>query len=673
MPSFNAPTNGGTVSASNGNDVVTGSAVDDILRGLGGNDLINGADGNDTIFGDGLISYAAAFNTVGYATLAYAGTATPTGNGLSFASLGNTGTQSVWQIRNSSTVDRVVTLKSASQGVGNNGAFSYTVIIPALSDVVLPSNNLGSHKLFLDGKQLDTKAAGTQVFNATAMVATSDGNDTINGGNGNDTLDGGGGSDIVHGNNGDDTITGGKGDDSLFGDAGDDTFLADVSSTGDKYDGGVGIDTFKIDGTSVQGVGQLIDLVAGPNSRGDTFISIENIIGGTSDDTFRGTDDANSLWGNAGNDVLEGRGGNDSLFGGLGNDTLSGSDGDDALDGGAGDDVLDGGTGNDRLVASIGNDKLSGGDGADALFAGEGNDSVDGGAGNDVLYGDAGNDTLTGGLGHDRITGGAGADAINGNDGVDTADYRHSAVGVDVSLMRGTGLLGDAEGDTLQFVENLSGSAFADVLTGDNGANRITGMSGEDKIYGMGGNDYIATGGGYDYVDGGDGVDTVTYEDSWDHVVVNLTTGKNQYGEASRDVLINVENIVGSVYNDTITGDAAANRLTGGEGADVLNGMAGIDYLYGEDGNDSLTGGSEADVFVFELGFGDDTVTDFWAGAGRTDRMWFQSNGTLSPASASWHAADTAAGAVITVDGQGSVTLLGVHLAQLHTDDFIFT
>jgi Ca2+-binding RTX toxin-like protein len=225
----------------------------------------------------------------------------------------------------------------------------------------------------------------------------------------------------------------------------------------------------------------------------------------------------------------------------------------------------------------------------------------------------------------------------------------------------------------LQFIENLSGSAFADILTGDNGANRITGMSGEDKIYGMGGNDYIATGGGYDYVDGGDGIDTVTYEDSWDRVVVNLTTGKNQYGEASRDVLLNVENIVGSIYNDTITGDAGANRLTGGDGDDALNGMAGIDYLYGGNGNDRMTGGTEADVFVFNAGFGNDTITDFWAGAGRTDRIWLQGADVANQASPTWSVADSSAGAVITIDGHGTITLTGVAVAQLQLDDFIFS
>ena len=273
------------------------------------------------------------------------------------------------------------------------------------------------------------------------------------------------------------------------------------------------------------------------------------------------------------------------------------------------------------------------------------------------------------GIGNDRLTGGKGADVINGADGTDTADYRHSDGGVDVSIVRGTGLLADAEGDTLFFIENLSGSAFADTLVGDDGVNRLTGMSGEDKLFGLGGNDYIATGGGYDFVDGGDGIDTVTYEDSWDHVIINLTTGVNKYGEASRDVLVNVENIIGSTFDDTITGDAGANRLTGNDGNDVLNGMGGNDYLYGSNGQDTMTGGAGADVFVFNAGFGQDTITDFWAGAGRTDRIWLQGFGT-APA---YTVADTAAGVVLTIAGTDTLTLTGVHLPQLNADDFIFS
>ena len=184
-----------------------------------------------------------------------------------------------------------------------------------MSDVVLPSNKTGTSKLFFGGKQIDVKASGTQAFNTAATMAVIDGNDNLNGGNGNDTIDGGGGSDVIHGGEGNDIVTGGQGDDVMFGDAGNDTFLAEWSVTGDKYDGGEGIDTFKVDGTEVQGYAQEIDLATGTNNWGDSFTSIENLIGGTANDKFYGTEGDNAFWGKGGNDVLEGRGGNDSLYG----------------------------------------------------------------------------------------------------------------------------------------------------------------------------------------------------------------------------------------------------------------------------------------------------------------------------------------------------------------------
>jgi Ca2+-binding RTX toxin-like protein len=656
MAILNSPASGGTVAGTGLADTITGSNANDVLIGAGGNDIISGGAGNDTIYGDGSISYAQAFATAGYVLTSYTGNVT-SNTGLQLTSLGQYQGQTVWRIRNSDdATSRTVTLSSTSNGSGNGGSFSQVLTIPANSELIVLSNNMGSHRLILNGRQIDVRASTGSDFSAngivTGMIEGEDsisggdgddtidgggGNDEIDGGNGNDTLRGGAGNDSIRGGDGDDIITGGLGDDALFGGAGNDTFLVEWSVNGDFYDGGDGIDTFRIGGEELQTYAQEIDLIAGTNNWGDRFVSIENIVGGTANDKFWGTDGVNLLQGGEGDDLLDGRGGDDRLEGQLGNDTIYG------------------------------------GLGADLVYGGDGDDHIDGGADNDVLYGDAGADTIFGNTGNDRLTGGAGADVLDGGDGVDTADYRRSDVGVDVSLVRGTGLFGDAEGDTLVAIENLSGSAFADILTGDDGPNRLTGMSGEDRLFGMGGNDYIATGGGYDYVDGGDGIDTVTYEDSWDRVVVNLTTGRNQYGEASRDVLVNVENIVGSAFNDTITGDAGANRLTGGDGDDALNGMGGNDYLFGNAGADTLTGGEGADVFVFNAGFGDDTISDFWAGAGRTDRIWFQGVGVASTTDVNWSAVDSAAGAVITIEGHGSLTLTGVMMSQLVADDFIFS
>lgn len=345
--------------------------------------------------------------------------------------------------------------------------------------------------------------------------------------------------------------------------------------------------------------------------------------------------------------------------------------------------------------------------------------------------------------------------------GVDTADYRYSRDGVEVSLATGTGSAGEALGDTLTGIENLTGSNFDDTLIGDAGNNRLVGLQGSDHMYGGAGNDTFDTGGGYDYVDGGAGVDTVTYDDSWGLVVVNLATGRGSGAEAANDVYVNVENVTGSAFddqltgdananrlvgldgndtlsggagndvlvggtgadtliggdgdadaadyqaatagvivnlatggtggeaagdtysgveyvwgsafNDTITGDAAINRLTGGAGNDVLDGAGGNDYLLGEAGNDLLTGGAGADVFVFTAGLGQDTLTEFWAGAGRTDRVWLTGLGVSDFAGVQSHLTDTAQGAVLAFASGDTITFAGVSAASLVADDFIFS
>jgi Ca2+-binding RTX toxin-like protein len=237
------------------------------------------------------------------------------------------------------------------------------------------------------------------------------------------------------------------------------------------------------------------------------------------------------------------------------------------------------------LVGTAFNDTLTGDAGANTIYAQNGNDRVFGGAGVDALYGGEGNDSLFGG---------ADADALNGDNGFDFARYDTSSAAVTVNLSTGTGLGGDAAGDVLFSIEGLVGSAFSDTLTGDANAN---------SLYGLTGNDSLNGGAGADDLHGDAGFDFARYDASSSAVTVNLATGAGSGGDAAGDTLYEIEGVVGSAYNDVVTGDGAANSLYGVAGDDILSGGAGADDLWGGDGNDTLFGGADADALHGDGGF----------------------------------------------------------------------
>jgi Ca2+-binding RTX toxin-like protein len=151
--------------------------------------------------------------------------------------------------------------------------------------------------------------------------------------------------------------------------------------------------------------------------------------------------------------------------------------------------------------------------------------------------------------------------------------------------------------------------SFAQGTTNDK--DRIIGSDVVDSIWAHDGDDFIKGGGGGDFIDGGDGRDAVSYGDSTEGVEINLQTGYGKGGTAQDDVLINVEDVYGSAYNDKLIGDANDNMLDGGDGHDILKGGGGIDKLYGGRGDDwfqvdglqdKIYGGEGIDTLCFTDG-----------------------------------------------------------------------
>src|SRR2546430_17444425 len=94
---------------------------------------------------------------------------------------------------------------------------------------------------------------------------------------------------------------------------------------------------------------------------------------------------------------------------------------------------------------------------------------INGTSGNDTRNGTAADDQIFGLGGNDVLAGLGGADLIDGGAGTDTATYAASLAGVNVSLATGTGTGGDAEGDTLVGIADLSRAGQDGRSQGDGG------------------------------------------------------------------------------------------------------------------------------------------------------------------------------------------------------------
>jgi Ca2+-binding RTX toxin-like protein len=519
-----------------------------------------------------------------------------------------------------------------------------------------------------------------------------DGNDTMDGQAGNDTIFGGGGDDIISGEENDDLIIGGEGNDSLEGDDGNDT--VDGGSGNDTILGGEGNDWLK---------------------------------GEEGDDTIDGESGNDTIDGGLDNDWLKGEGGDDLMFGGEGNDLMEGGEDNDTMDGGSGNDTLEGDDGNDTINGDAGTDSISGGAGDDSLYASSattnsgGEDTIDGGEGNDFIMGSNSANLLIGGIGDDTINGGvdwstSDSDTLDGGEGNDLLISGQTHTPTAATQSNGDLLDGGAGNDTLlggKADDNLDGGSGNDSMDGGNGDDTFiisnAADAAGDVIVGGNGPDDEAdydvldlTGAGLvtisataDLTDTGATTGTVTFADSSvltfsqieeiltdnpvaDDVVDGLETGEFMspllfsrddnvpaYTDAGGDMIMadGPNDIRGNGGNDTIIGGDDGDTIDGGDGDDIINGGFG---------DDDLTGGVGADIFVFELGSGDDTITDFEDGIDLFDISALQGTGLYSFISTMPSTVITS-GEIQTFDDGSTLTFLtvgGVN-ATLTTDDFI--
>lgn len=420
------------------------------------------------------------------------------------------------------------------------------------------------------------------------------GSDVLTGGLDNDTLDGGSGPDSLYGGDGDDRLIGGSGYDLLNGGDGHDTAVFSVMvndiTVSQEWDGIVitssegrdsvnEIESFEFDSVlNTPAILTFADLVSLIPDYIPPTGSI--LIGGPEDDDHYGTDYADRLVGNGGDDYLTGLAGDDTLEGGSGENSLEGDEGTDTavfnfastdvsvtsiaflliLTSDNSEDTIDGvelfqftdrtltlaevQAMDGSLVVPPSGEDIIGTFESDTLTGTDASENIIGLDGNDYLIGDEGDDLLNGGNGDDVLIGGGGDDDLIGGLGSDTAFFSVASTSV---------LWNKSQDPTF-------GTSY--VVTSAEGVDVLTGV--ETFVFS----------------------DTTLTDQEVDALIAPVT-------DKPTDAII-----FGTPNDDVFNGGAEANTMSGFEGNDVLRGNAGNDSISGDLGADTLIGGA-GDDFVF--------------------------------------------------------------------------
>ncbi|ESQ73785.1 calcium-binding protein [Asticcacaulis sp. AC402] len=639
-----------------GNDVLNGLGGNDRLYGGIDNDILNGGDASDYLYSN-VADWGGGWDTGVEIDSLNGGS----GNDELFAGYGD------YVDGGANTDILLLSLAGADAGVTADLTASFSGGVSTIGGGQL--TGLERYTLILGSSHSDVINVGNGIeidgpYVYGRGIYGNDGNDTVFGGASANSFYGEGGNDVLNGLGGNDRLYGGIDNDSLNGGDASDYLYSNVADWGGGWDTGVEIDSLNgasgndelfagygdyVDGgantdilllslagadagvtadltasfsggVSTIGGGQLTGLERYTLILGSSHSDVINvgngieidgpyvygrgIYGNDGNDTVFGGSSANSFYGEGGNDVLNGLGGNDRLYGGIDNDSLNGGDASDYLY----SNVADWGGGWDTGVEI---DSLNGGSGNDELFAGYG-DYVDGGANTDILLlslagadtgatadltaaFSGGVSTIGGGLmtGLERYTlvlGSAHSDVINVGNGIETGG----------PYVFGTGIYGNDGNDT------VSGGSFANSLLGQGGNDVLYGLGGNDALYGGSEGDILEGGAGDDTLNGGSETDTAYYGSATGSVIVNLAISVAQNtGGAGFDTLLELENLTGSGYADTLVGNDAANVLDGGNGNDTLSGGIGDDTYYVQETGDKVVelGGEGTDTIFSTVNY----------------------------------------------------------------------
>ncbi|WP_164913505.1 M10 family metallopeptidase C-terminal domain-containing protein [Sphingomonas sp. UV9] len=706
-----------TVTATNTSSIVAdGGEGNDFLQGTIGNDILNGGTGNDTA------SFATAFS--GGSTTGVTVDLNAQGAAQNTVAAGSDTLTGIENLIGSQYNDTLI--GDANANIIEGGLGNDTLSAGAGDDTASYAGSAAgvTVSLALQGAAQNTGTAGTDTLTGFENLVGSAFNDTlsgdaaantVSGGAGDDTLatggnvggtvdllDGGTGSDTASfagytagitarlngANDGAANIAGAaiatlRGIENLTGGAGNDILIGDDNANAlegglgdDVLDGGAGIDTLLFTGAT--GVTVNLTALTAQGLGNDTVINFENVRTGSGADSVTGDAGNNILFDGGGNDIYDGAAGADTVdysastssvtvnlntttaqtvgaFGGsdtitnvenvigaanFANSLTGGNTTANRLVGGALADFVIGGGMSDTLIGGAGNDVMFG-DYVNTFNTGattaDGDDVLEGGAGNDTLVGGMGNDTLRGGDGDDVLVGGianaiaAGLTAVytndGGNDTFDGGDGTDLAYAYYTDRAGGVSFdLGNLVGDSAITIDGIAAGSFTSV-------ERVVfrGGLGNDVVRGGGTLDTLVGNAGDDVLDGWYGNDTLS-------------------GGLGNDTLIGGEGLDTATYVNSTAGVNVDLRIkgvaqdTGGEGTDTL---VGIEYLTGSGFGDTLRGDDDFNLIT------DNTVATTTAALSQTDSLFgYGGNDSILVTRANATTAGTATAATnINMDG----------------------
>ncbi len=594
-----------------GNDRLDGGAGDDLLWGYGGNNTLLGGIGNDELNAGGTVDLLDGgagndrlFGGTGQATLnGGAGNDDIVANAMRGLIDGGADTDRLW-LPGARGAYAVIVVDAATtrlvhasthevivlRGIEtvNFADFAYTMETLRSQATGGPLGQVySSHDGTSGTWQLLAGGGGNDVYrishaNVRVVEEAGEGTDTVQSsvsqrladnvenlellGSANLTGIGNDLKNVITGNDGKNRLDGGAGADTMIGGLGADTYVVDNAAD------------VIVEGLDAANVYDMVETTLATYTLGQNVEDLRHA--GTAAFTGTGTGNAanNYIHGAGGNDKLTGNAGNDGLIGNGGNDSLLGGTGSDLLRGGAGNDTLDGGAiaGNDLnrasyLDAMAGIDvNLATGKASDGLKGTDTLVNINGVQGSDH------DDTVTGSTalvaesfdlrgGNDSVDGGAITDTL-GYANRNMVFYGFSTEAVTVDLGRQTATGTDIGTDTLININQVVGGRGNDSITGSDSALV----------------EWLEGGAGNDTLDGGAGTDFVSYINTGGRAVtVNLGTQTAADANGGTDTLANIEGVLGTNFNDTITGsdNAAIEIFTGNGGNDSIDGAGGIDAV----------------------------------------------------------------------------------------------